>query len=106
MDSASDVRSQKKRVGTDNFKIISFLAFFFFILPYLIRGMWRKAISLILIHWVGQILLGFLAVMEIINIDVAMVLMSIFSTMMCGYAAFNYYYDCFRKNARNEVFWF
>lgn len=96
----------KKRVGTDNFKTFSFWAFFFFVLPYLIRGMWRKAISLILIHWVGQILLGFLAVMEIINIDVAMVLMSIFSAMMCGYAAFNYYYDCFRKNARNEVFWF
>lgn len=96
----------KKRVGTDNFKIISFLAFFFFILPYLVRGMWRKALSLGLIFLGGQGLISVLASMNVIPGDIAVQILMVFSLVMYTYTSFNYYYDCFRKNARNEVFWF
>ena len=96
----------KKRLGTDNFKLFSFWAFLFFILPYLVRGMWRKALSLGLIFLGGQGLISVLASMNVIPGDIAVQILMVFSLVMYTYTSFNYYYDCFRKNARNEVFWF
>lgn len=85
---------------------MSFWALFLFVLPYLIRGMWRKALSLVLILMAGQVLISVLAGMNIIPVDIAGLIMIVFSTSMYGYTSFNYYYDSFRKNARNEIFWF
>ena len=94
------------RVGFENLKVVSFWALFFFAVPYLIRGMWKKAIVLALILFFGQLAFAFAISFGVLDSSLGGMLMQFFCIGMCAYASGNYYYDSFRKYARNENFWF
>lgn len=78
-------------------KVFNCFAFFFNILYYLVKGMWRKALVLFVINIV-------------IMLTVALVtedpgLTQISSLVICAVCAQCAYYDLYRKLVKNEVFW-
>lgn len=89
----------------NRFEVMSLWAFFFGIIPYLIRGMWKKALLLVLVYFV---IIGiFVSLMTIApgSADSIAGVSQLFCILYQAYIAFWYKEDCYRKYVDKEDFW-
>jgi hypothetical protein len=88
------------KAKTFNYKMFNWLAFFFSWIYYLVKGLWRKAVVLLGIFIVFQII-----VYIIIPIEKQFEI-SLFGGVICGHLAGVWaYYDIYRKDILDETFW-
>lgn len=88
-----------KLLGSENFLIINFWAFFFNIFYYLFKGMWRKALTLLILH--------IIIVIPVILFnfpfqDIAIRIVNLIVPSICLISA---NYDLYRKIILKETFW-
>jgi len=86
-----------------NWKKNSLLAFFFGPLYYLVKGMWRKSITLISILLIVS--MAFMIAEDYMNIIVPEFIYKLIGFLCFGYMAGNAYYDIYRKEVLDEKFW-
>lgn len=78
--------------------MISFVALFFSFIYYLVKGMWRKALSLLIIGFIINIIVILLNISEPFEGGIGAI---IIGAIACSSA----YYDIYRHKVLNQSFW-
>lgn len=89
-----------KLKGFSSITLMSFLAFFFTFIYYLIKGMWKKAITLLMFNIILGIAFIFLS--ELLNTPQISGFGNIIISCIALQSA---YYDIYRKKVLKENFW-
>lgn len=89
--------------GTKVWPLVSLWAFFFSAFYYLVKGIWRKALSLFLVGLIINILIVVIAEMFRINLPPAF--SSLGSVFIAGISMQSAYYDIYRSKVLKQKFW-
>lgn len=83
--------------------LVSLWAFFFNFFYYLVKGIWRKALSLLLIGFVINILM--IVIVEVFRVNLPPALINLGTLVIAAISMQSAYYDIYRSKVLKQKFW-